>query len=345
MELEVVGSDFNSLVHMTSYKGDVYVVEQVGIVYKITNERVVPWMDLTKTTLKLNSKYDERGLLSIDFHPQRKSVYLFYSIPGPKNKYFNCVSSFPFNYGEIIYKEEIVHLRILKDEDIHNGGTVQFGPDGYLYVSSGDDGPQKDPRNHGQKLDVIYGKILRMHPDRTKKNPLYPLDNPFVNIQGADPNIYAYGFRNPWKISFDDQGNLFAGDVGYNDKEEVDIVEKGGNYGWNLYEGTMPTPWTTNQERRKIRHIPPIYEYQHLKGASAIIGGYYVNGLGYIFGDVSGEIYVIDEEDGRWQLKQKKKINAYIKSFGKVGNDLFVLTSEKMGPEGDTSKIQRILFN
>ena len=188
----------------------------------------------------------------------------------------------------------------------HNGGQLQFGPDGFLYIDMGDGGSGGDPFNNGQNIDTLLGALLRI--DINNGFPFtIPEDNSFVGIDGAD-EIYAYGLRNPWRFSFDRLNDrLFLADVGQNRFEEVDIIEPGMNYGWNIKEGNncfslmiaeCNQPWLT----------PPIIDYSHNEGSS-ITGGYVYRGSeipelfgAYIFGDfVTGKIWIAREDNtGLW---------------------------------------------
>ncbi len=329
---------FVSPVCLRSYGRDIYIADQIGIIYradKLADNSSI-FLDIRNKIPKLEENYDERGLLAFTFYPGDSSrLFVYYSEKSDdKNNFYNVLSEFTVNKNIVDYNSEVILLEFLKDYPYHNGADLHFGPDNYLYLSTGDGGPQKDPRNYAQDLSVLYGKILRLDVDTPGK--IYvPSDNPFVNVQGAAPQIYAYGLRNPWRMSFDNSGRLFVGDVGYETREEVDIVVKGGNYGWNVWEGSWKTPWNkVNKDNYRF----PIYEYR-LPGMSAIIGGYFINDeIGYVFGDYNKTIMRIKENSreavnssankvGTWELVQSTKIDKFIKSFGYVDNILYVLTS------------------
>ena len=189
----------------------------------------------------------------------------------------------------------------------NHGGGLAFGPDGYLYVGMGDSGPQGDPEGHGQDLSVLLGKMLRIdvdYPDADKGYSI-PSDNPFVNKAGARPEIWAYGLREPWRFSFDPlTGNLWVGDVGQDLYEEVDIVRKGENYGWNVMEGFERY---SNRFRREGENlVPPVFSWTRKYG-QASIGGFVYRGNpessfygAYIFGDYQKKVI--------FALKQKDRV-------------------------------------
>jgi glucose/arabinose dehydrogenase len=210
--------------------------------------------------------------------------------------------------------------------NVHYGGGLQFGPDGYLYVGMGDSGPQQDPRGNGQNLAVPLGKMMRIDVDRRDGDKRYavPTDNPFVGRPGVRPEIWAYGFREPWRLSFDPPtGDLWVGDVGQDLFEEVDVVRRGENYGWNVYEGFEPF---SNQYRRVgERYVPPVFAYNRKYGVS-VTGGYVYRADAkspmygvYVFGDYqSARIFGLTQE-GRVlkRVRQIGKSPQRIASFGR----------------------------
>lgn len=178
----------------------------------------------------------------------------------------------------------------------HNGGQLAFGPDGFLYIAFGDGGSAGDPLGNGQNVLVPLGKILRIDVDSAfapGKQYAIPADNPFAS-GGGFPEIWAYGLRNPWRFSFDrTTGQLFAGDVGQNSFEEVDLIVRGGNFGWNIMEGDHCYPPGSACSAAGL--ILPITEYAHdASGGTSVIGGFVYRGAlisalvgHYIFGDLS----------------------------------------------------------
>jgi glucose/arabinose dehydrogenase len=199
---------------------------------------------------------------------------------------------------------ETVILQIPQPYSNHNGGRLLFGPDGYLYLSTGDGGGAGDPQNNGQNVNSLLGKLLRLKVTGENNPPYYsiPTDNPFFGPPGNDrEEIWAYGLRNPWRYSFDRATNqLWLGDVGQNAWEEVDQIVKGGNYGWNCFEGfaVFPTGSTCASGCCQSPHAV----YDHSGGSCAITGGYVYRGAAmpelsgrYIYGDYcSGKIWAID---------------------------------------------------
>lgn len=160
----------------------------------------------------------------------------------------------------------------------HTGGTVAFGPDGYLYLGMGDTGPQQDPNGHGQNMKLLLGKMLRIDVDHRDEGREYaiPRDNPFRERAGARPEIWALGFREPWRFSFDrETGDLWVGDVGQDRVEEVAIVRRGENHGWNVFEGFEP--FSNKYRREGAQYVAPVFAYKRQYGNS-ITGGYVYRG-------------------------------------------------------------------
>lgn len=338
-----------------------YVADQPGQVYKcnLRTRRASIFLDVSKNVPKLNANYDERGLLGLCFHPQfaqNGRVFIFYSSIGEYegkrpvgNEYYNCLSEFVYANGKINYDTERTILRIRRDLNFHNGGKINFGPDGYLYLALGDGGPQRDPNNHAQDLSTWFGKILRIDVNGVPNYPYYrvPQDNPFVGVQGAKPEIWAYGFRNPWGLEFG-HGALIVTDSGFESgsgQEEVNVVVKGGNYGWNVKEGTRLAPWT-QPETDTSDMIDPIFAYTTAdpqfadRDSSVIIGGRFTHDGDYVCADFSGRLIRLRFDGESANVVETGKTGKWIRSIDKGTNgQLYVLTSENTGPKGTTGEV------
>ena len=235
---------------------------------------------------------------------------------------------------------ELVIMDIEQPFDNHNGGMLIFGPDGMLYLSLGDGGPQGDPFGNGQNPATLLGSVLRISVNSSTPQIPYeiPPDNPFFGSPGQErEEIWAYGLRNPWKLAFDPNTNdLWAADVGHNDYEEIDVVLKGGNYGWNIMEGFHCYPPGTpdcNQTGLTL----PIWEYTHAEGCS-VTGGYIYRGTripaldgAYIYGDwCAGKIWAL-RYDGQDVTEQGLLVDSSLNvtSFGEdeEGN-LYIMASD-----------------
>lgn len=326
-----------------------FICEKFGRVWMVQNGKSSekPFLDVSDEIVKVNPGYDERGLLGIAFHPDFKTnrkFYVYYSVPslteGSNHK--SRISEFQVaanNAGMADKSTKRVLMEIEQPESNHNGGDMVFGPDGYLYVALGDGGGGGDKHGtigNGQNLTTLLGKIIRID---VNGNPYsVPKDNPFVNNKDIRPEIWAYGLRNPWRISFDKQTKqLFAGDVGQNKFEEVDIIEKGGNYGWRVREGLHE--FNAQSGAGNVKMIDPIHEYGHSDGIS-IAGGYVYRGNAvpelkgkYVYGDYNGKSWLLTKTGNTWangslELLDKPKENMQILSWGEdeVG-ELYVLAN------------------
>jgi glucose/arabinose dehydrogenase len=344
--------------------GEVWVTEQTGKIRSIKNGKLneVPVLDLGGKLPKINPGYEERGLLGIALHPRfsiNKKFYVFYSIP-PTGRFnhTDVVAEFTLGAnGQADPKRERIILSAEKPDGNHNGGCVQFGKDGYLYISFGDGGGQGDKHGefgNGQNLNNWLGKILRVDIN-TDSGYLVPKNNPFVGKAGAKPEIWAYGFRNPYRFSFDRaSGLLFAGDVGQDTWEEVDIVKSGGNYGWRLTEGTHCYNPASGCDITGI--TMPIAEYNHREGVS-ITGGYVYNGKQipvlkskYLFADWTGPVYYLQKTGNTWQrgkvTLQNIPENLKITGFGEdPAGELYLLTNPDTGPGNTKGGIFKVLKN
>ncbi len=268
------------------------------------------FLDIRKKVFYADNE-NEQGLLGLAFHPQFKSngqFFVFYTLRTPKLT--NVVSRFRVSKddpdrADPDSEEEI--LRITRPFWNHDGGTICFGPDGYLYVALGDGGAANDPYKNGQNLKSLLAKILRIDVDRRDGAKKYavPKDNPFVDVADAAPETWAYGLRNVWRMAFDRKtGRLWAADVGQNLYEEVNIIEKGGNYGWSIREGLHPFGVNGVGLRKDL--IDPVWEYHHDVGKS-ITGGLVYRGKRlpeleghYLYGDyITGRIWALKYDDAK----------------------------------------------
>lgn len=247
------------------------------------------------------SAYGERGLLGLAFHPDFKNnrrFFVDYTAADGSITIAEYQAS-PTDPNVALTNEKIL-LTIPHPLQNHNGGCLAFGPDGYLYISVGDGGGANDPNNNAQNKNVLLGKILRIDVNNTSPGLNYaiPSDNPLANSTAGRGEIYALGLRNPWRFSFDHAtGKLWCGDVGQDQREEVNIIARGSNYGWRIFEGTSCTG--LDDKCGTFKAAPPLYEYTHAEGCS-ITGGYVYRGIkntlpvgAYVFGDLcTGQIWM-----------------------------------------------------
>jgi glucose/arabinose dehydrogenase len=285
---------------------------------------------------KVDYHEDERGLLGLAFHPDFKRNGFFFINYTAANPLRTVIERYKIseenpNQGDPQSAEAL--LEINQPYANHNGGQVSFGPEGYLYVAVGDGGSAGDPHEHGQNLKSLLGKILRIDvnaPDTSKKYTI-PADNPFTgNTFGYREEIYAYGLRNPWRFSWDREGRLWVADVGQNRLEEINIVEKGKNYGWNIMEGSLcfrPREGCNTHDLEM-----PVAEYDHSEGLS-ITGGFVYEGSripplfgSYIYADyVTGRFWALKYENNNWKPTEILKTDLNISSFGKdFKNELYI---------------------
>lgn len=252
----------------------------------------------------------EEGLLGAAFHPNFKAngkLYLNYVANengSDVSRVSEWVVSKPAALASAKLENERILMRIVQPYANHNAGQLAFGPAGMLYIGWGDGGFKDDPKRHGQNPKTLLGKMLRVSVEADANGKPYsiPKDNPHVGDARYAPEIYAIGFRNPWRYSFDPKGRLIVGDVGQDKWEEIDIVEKGGNYGWNTREGFHCFDPAENCATKDL--LEPVYEYGHKEGQS-LTGGYVytapeISALRnkYVFADfISGRIWAIDLPD------------------------------------------------
>ena len=335
-------AEMDSPVAMAIRPGDraIYVAQQAGRIVAIRSGAVdpTPVLDLDGEI----TSGGERGLLGLTFSPDGRFLYVNYTdLDGNTN-----VVEFGMNAegrADVRSRREILFVE--QPFPNHNGGNVEFGPDGFLYIGLGDGGSGGDPMGNGQNVGVLLGKMLRLEP-RMPDGSLppngaryaIPAGNPFAGRQGARPEVWAYGLRNPWRYEFDaETGDLWIGDVGQGAFEEVDLQPHGSrggqNYGWNLTEGshlygdaTSPPPdWTQ-----------PLFDFNHDDGSCAVIGGFVYRGSGmawlrgaYVYTDLCrGELLAVWEAGGR--VTQNIDLGIHVDSPSSFGQDargeLYVLS-------------------
>ena len=292
------------LTHAGDGSGRRFVLEQSGMIHVIDREgrRAELFLDIRDATRPWN-KANEEGLLGLAFHPRFSETgefFICYSpIASPQAERVSRFRVSKTDPNRADRDSEEVVLEFDQPFPNHNGGSIAFGLDGYLYVGLGDGGSRNDPLDNAQDPGSLLGKVLRLDIDHRDEGLGYavPSDNPFVGRSGTRPEIWAVGFRNPWQLSFDRQtGQLWLADVGQDLQEEIDIVEKGGNYGWRRREGSHP--FGSVVETAPM--IDPVWEYDHQVGKS-ITGGCVVRGGSiaalegrYLYGDhVTGRLWAL----------------------------------------------------
>jgi glucose/arabinose dehydrogenase len=286
--------------------GRLFVLEQRGVIYVFDNHR-----DTTAATVfldiqdRVNSAGSEEGLLGLAFHPDfvdNGFFFVDYTASDPRRTVISRYSVVSGDPNQADKASGHVLLEVLQPYSNHNGGQLAFGSDSYLYIAMGDGGSAGDPHGNGQNRTALLGKILRVDVDRMSGDLNYgiPSDNPFVgNTVGYREEIYAYGFRNPWRFSFDPvTGWLWAADVGQDQVEEVDIVDKGGNYGWNIMEGNICFQPSAGCNQTGLSM--PIWTYSHSLGYS-VTGGFVYRG--FVHPELVGSYIYADFGSGRvWSL-------------------------------------------
>jgi glucose/arabinose dehydrogenase len=384
--------------------GRLLVAEQTGSIRLIDGGQLspTPWLDLADRMVALDPAYDERGLLGFALHPDYASngrAFVHYSAPlregGPDGfDHTSVISEFRLEGGDAgPGATERIILQVDQPQSNHNGGALAFGPDGYLYITLGDGGAANDvgaghvddwydvnAGGNGQDRSAnLLGSILRIDVNAGEPYAV-PADNPFAG--SAQPEVWAYGFRNPFQLAFDRAGDrqLFVGDVGQNQWEEVDIVTAGGNYGWNVKEGTHCFSTATpsvgladcpDADPDGVPLIDPIIEYASANQTGglglSIVGGHVYRGSAlpelagaYVFGDWStsfslpdGHLFVASPPaggSGMWSIaplaiegREGAGVGEFVLGLGEdAAGELYVLTTEVGAPSGTTGKVYRI---
>lgn len=309
VNIQVVASGFSlplGLEQPNDNSGRLFVVEQAGTIRIMQNGAVLPQPFLDISSKVINQ--GEMGLLGLTFHPNFQANRKFYVnyVRNSAGQFQSVIAEYLVSGGNP-NQADLASERILLTVDQvnnfpnHKAGQLAFGPDGFLYFGLGDGGGGGDPLGHGQNTQILLGKLMRIDVNFTSAGKQYaiPADNPFA-AGGGLPEIYAFGFRNPWRFSFDrSSGRLFVADVGQDKFEEIDLVQKGGNYGWNTMEGAhcFNPPSGCNMTGLSL----PIVEIPHPEG-EAVIGGFVYHGTAlagrqgmYIFGDLNGKIWSLTE--------------------------------------------------
>ncbi|MCH8246254.1 MAG: PQQ-dependent sugar dehydrogenase [Bacteroidetes bacterium] len=327
------------LQHAGDGSGRLFVVEQAGVIQVFAND---PSVASASVFLDIEDRVDDRdneeGLLGLAFHPDFANngfFYVDYTASNPSRTVIARYQVDPNDPNRADRNSEVIVLETGQPAGNHNGGQIAFGPDDFLYIALGDGGGSDDMFGNGQNRSTLLGTILRIDVDNSFNDRNYgiPADNPFVGgTQGFREEIYAYGLRNPWRFSFDPVTDLlWTGDVGQNSFEEIDIVENGGNYGWNTMEGFHCFSPSSGCNQSGL--VLPVVEYGRSEGRS-VTGGFVYRGPGvpeligqYIYGDfLSGRIWAL-EYDGQQVVQNTELLNTSlgIASFGvDENNELYI---------------------
>ncbi len=395
--LQTVATGFGSPVAMAAPNdgtGRLFIAEQTGVIRVIANGLLVdtPLLDVRSELDAPSSATDERGLLGLALHPNFAAngrLFVYFntspSVDAPAGTATEVrLSEFRMSGGAVNTADggsERILFRLAKPQTNHNGGQLAFGPDGFLYIAIGDGGGENDSGfghtpgvGNGQDTTNLLGKILRIDVDSGDPYGI-PISNPFAGSATDRPEIFAYGFRNPWRFSFDTGagglGQLFVGDVGQALMEEVDIVTLGGNYGWNIKEGTLCLGAATcaSTAASGAPLVGPILTYNHADlGApfgTAVIGGFVYRGTAvpslaglYVFGDYmlpgtsTGKLFLARQVlGGIWSFDELKvagttdgRLGRFVLSFGRdTLGELYVLSRGTGGPSGTTGVVDKIV--
>jgi glucose/arabinose dehydrogenase len=378
--------------------GRLFILDQTGLISVLQPgaTTVTPFLDLREQVVGLMPDYDERGLLGLAFHPDYKANGRFFVYYGARLRsgaaagmdHTNTLSEFrvdPADRERADATSERIVLQFEQPQFNHSGGALGFGPDGLLYLGTGDGGGQGDAspghskQGNAQDLSKLNGKLLRLDVDG-KAPYAIPKDNPLRSTDGARPEIYAYGFRNPWRLSWEPGGahRLLVSDVGYGRYEEVDVVRKGANYGWRIREGAhcldvqQPLAETTDCPATGAGGEPlvdPVVEYTHKAVGVAVVGGYVYRGLAiqglagrYVFADFSGDpdnnlsaprgsllVAMPGPADAAtWDWRRLTVVdgalNRFVTGMGEdAAGELYVLTRRNLGPVGRTGEVLKLV--
>ena len=345
--------------------GRLFVAEQAGQIRILKNGQLVPepFLDIRAKLVPMENKYMDTGILGFAFHPDYKSngrFFVHYSAPSAKGSDHTSVLAeyrVSADNPDRASSEEKIILEVEQPESNHNGGNIVFDRQGFLYLGFGDGGGQGDAHGdpgNGQDLNQLLGKIIRIDVDQGDPYRI-PDDNPFVGKEGRD-EIWAYGLRMPWRLSIDPEtGELFCGDVGQSAYEEVNIIEKGKNYGWRAMEGYHL--YDTTLYERGGEFALPIAEYPHSLGIS-VTGGHVYRGEQfpelegkYVFGDWAFKVFYLEKNaknewvrhDCRFAGKEDNTFGFRINSFGvDEAGEIYMVTQDEIGAISPTGVIYRI---
>jgi glucose/arabinose dehydrogenase len=408
IDIELLADGFVSPVLVTASHNSErrYVVDQIGKVWVIDREgkkRPTPFLDISSKLVTLNPNYDERGLIGFALHPEFKvngRFYVYYQLPpraggpAPGISWNNLSRISEFTVSADVFRADMNSEKVLLEFDDpqfnHNGGSLVFGHDDYLYISIGDGGGANDTGpghaedwylvnggGNAQNIEAnFFGKILRIDVDGG--NPYgIPSTNPFVNKPGMD-EIFAFGFRNPYRMSFDMEGThqLIVSDAGQVLWEEISVVSKGGNFGWNVKEGlhcfstadsskVLPScPLVDFRDKAFIDPVIEINNWQNPQGgkATTIIGGHVYRGERikdwqgkYVFGTFSqspehpnGELFIATPAGNSWPYEEValkgEDLGYYLRGFGQDNHgEVYITVSSMLGPQGNTGKVYKII--
>ena len=324
-----------------AHDGRLLVTEQDGRVWAFdpSVSEVPAATEFLNITDRVSSRRSEEGLLGLALDPaDEQFLYVYYSAADPRR---SVVSRFTLaaDQSRVDPDSELVILEVGQPYANHNGGQIAFGPDGHLYIGLGDGGSAGDPLGSGQDTSTLLGSILRIDVSQATPERPYaiPSDNPFAS-GGGRGEIWAYGLRNPWRFSFDRAtGELWAGDVGQNRWEEIDLIQRGANYGWNRLEGNH---CFSARDCDRTGTVPPVWEYSLDGQPCSVIGGYVYRGAAipwlrgvYVYGDFcTGEVFGLRYADGQVIEHQRlADTRRRIMSFAEDYEGELYLLSQKSG--------------
>lgn len=335
LELHLISDAFERVVDITNAGDDrLFIVEQAGRIRIIQSDGQVnttPFLDITSRVRNSG----EQGLLGLAFHPNyAENGYFFVNyINENENTVVARYQVSTGNPAQANPQSETILFTIVQPYTDHNGGDLNFGPDGYLYISSGDGGDAGDPLDNAQSTSTLLGKILRIDVDNQTTGASYtsPADNPFADGPGGNKDeIWAIGLRNPWRFSFDRlTGDMWIGDVGQGGYEEIDFesaASPGGlNYGWRCYEGDHT--FNTTDCGSASQYTFPVYEYDHSNGSCSVTGGYVYRGADYpdlyglyLYTDYcNSRIWALSRSGGNWN--NEEILNDPVGNFSTLGED------------------------